>query len=220
MLDWIEFTKEYENWGFNIATLSALGTFFFTTWQLLALFKQYRNLKTGVSVSVVWNTYFAANFFAFIFYAYDARSVAMGFNAMLGFGHLLVVWGLWKVMAFTWFQKAFLVTLVLQPLFMWLTPLDIVDLGLVEVTWRQVLFWFYSLGTIFAFYMMPYAMKQAGERGDLSFGLLVSYVFSTGFWWLFAVFAVADPVLIFLTTSAGAIICYTFYLWSKFDPAR
>lgn len=217
MFELLKYSIEYQNLGWNVATVSAFGTIGFTCWQLSTLWHQYRNIQTGEAVSIGWHTYFGADFMAFIVYGLYAASIAMTFNALLGFGHLLVLWGL-RVKTFTVWEKLLLPSIVVFPLLMYCSRTYTIDLGFMELTERQLLFLVYSIGTLIALGLQPLEMYRKKSRGDVSFPLLLSYTASTGFWVMFAFFGANDPVLKFLTVTAGILLCTSLGLWFRYQP--
>lgn len=221
-------TIEYEKRGLNAATIGAVGTIAFTCIQLWALWDQFKNIKTGKSVSVTWHTYFTADFLAFLIYGSYAMSIAMTFNALLGFGHLLVLWGLLRVKQFSVRERLLLPIIVIFPVLMYFSRTYSIDFGEVNLWWtgtfqlklteRELLFLLVSLGTIFALAQQPWEMYQNKSRGDVGYNLLASYTASTGFWICYAFFGANDPVLKFLTVSAGALLVLSMCLWYKYKP--
>ncbi|MEL6804977.1 MAG: hypothetical protein AAFO91_14475, partial [Bacteroidota bacterium] len=218
VFDFLQSTIEYRQLGWNIATISALSTIAFTCWQMTALVDQYQTIKTGESVSVSWNTFFGADFMAFIIYGIYAASIAMTFNALLGFGHLLVLWGLLQVKTLTMREWLLLPSIVILPVLMYYSRTHMIDLWFVELTERQLLFLVFSLGTLIALGLQPWEMYRNKSRGDFSFNVLISYTASTGFWIGFAYFATDDLVLRFLVTVGGIEMIICCYLWYKYTP--
>lgn len=215
MFDLLKDTIEYRQLGWNMATFSGLGTIGFTVWQMTALVHQYHNIKTGESVSVSWHTYFTADFMAFLVYGVYAGSITMTLNAFLGFGHLLVLWGL-RVKNFSMLERLLLPTIVLFPIVMYFSRTHSIDLGFVEFSERQFVFLIFSCGTLIALGQQPWEMWKSKSCGDFSFNLLISYTASTGFWLVFA-FVGTDDIVLRLLTSVGTVeMSLCCFLWHKF----
>lgn len=202
---------EYQNWGLNALTISALGTAFFTFvegWgnlaQILTIFRK----KSGESVSTNFFIYITAAFSLYLFYGVHTRSLSVTFNGVIFLLHPPILYGLWRYKGFTkdnWAMVGLGVTLNLLFVF---TP------------YKTEVFGIMNVGVVFFLSQMPYEIWKAGTRGAADIKMIAAYMTSTVFWVGYA-FATADPILristplnlFFLTTAA--------VLWyrSEEDPA-
>ncbi len=106
-------TIEYQNWGWNMATVSFFATLFFTLWQGLSLLQQnstIRNKRSGEALSVSFFAYSGSYFFAFLVYGLTKHSIAMTFNGLLGMPYIPILFALHRYKGFEsadWFAILF-----------------------------------------------------------------------------------------------------------------
>lgn len=97
-------TIEYQNWGWNMATVSFFATVFFTLWQGRSLFQQnstIHNKRSGEALSVSFFAYSGSYFFSFLVYGLTKDSIAMTFNGLLGIPYIPILMGLYQYKGFT-----------------------------------------------------------------------------------------------------------------------
>lgn len=103
-MDLLKDTLEYRNWGMNIATLSFVGTMFFTVLQGWALFAQngtIRRERSGESIAVVYFVYGFCYFAAFFVYGVAKLSIAMALNGLLFVPYLPILVALMRYKGFS-----------------------------------------------------------------------------------------------------------------------
>jgi uncharacterized protein with PQ loop repeat len=99
---------EYKNWGLNALTISALGTLFFTFWQLYATIDQTKKIwskKSGQSISLQFFTYNFFYFISFTIYGMYQNSVAMIINGLLFVAYIPLLIKAWGIEKKDWKEK-------------------------------------------------------------------------------------------------------------------
>lgn len=102
-------SPEYQQFGMNALTVSALGATIFTFlqgWGVRKLGNRIWETRSGDSVSVIFIGYSMLYFFAFIVYGAQKLSITMTFNGLLALLHIRIMRGLLKFKGFTsleWF---------------------------------------------------------------------------------------------------------------------
>lgn len=197
-------TVEYQNWGWNATTVSALGIVILTIPEIWGLWKQNRAIWTkhsGESVSIVWFSYGLYYFAACMIYDISIRSAASVFNAVaLASLHIPILTGLWKFKRYTAREIQLHVLSVAMPILM--------------LAWPQktAMFMVFSMGAIAAMLAQPLELIATKKQGVVEIRLLVGYILPAGF---FCVFGFAIGNWAFLTTSGSAmlILVWTAALW-------
>lgn len=96
--DFIRRSVEYRLWGWNIATVGAIGTSIFTFFQGYAFMVQGAAVwksRSGASLSIPASGFWASYFCTFFLYALSIPSTAMAFNCLLIIPVLYMIAGLW-----------------------------------------------------------------------------------------------------------------------------
>lgn len=104
LLELLKRTSEYQNFGINALTVSAIGATVFTFFQGWGLWKQGKSIwdkRSGKSVSVTFIAYSMFYFLAFCFYGAQKLSVTMTFNGLLFLIHIPIMLGLLEFKGFT-----------------------------------------------------------------------------------------------------------------------
>lgn len=203
---WLQGTVEYLNWGFNILTISAIATFFFSICQGWGIYKQSQLIQEetkGESVSVTLFSYWFFYFISFSIYGENQKSVAMLINSFLWIPCLLVLRGLVKYKKIKITEKISFLFFCLMPIFMFFTRN------------RDDLYSVYLFGILIFMSFQPFEIWQKNDSGAVSPQLLIAF-FVTGVFWFFYALAIGNWPLMIFNPIACAIICVTFILWRKY----
>jgi len=195
---------EYQNWGMNALTVSAIGTVFFTFWQLYAAVAQSKKVwseRSAQSVSLQLFTYNLFYLVSFLIYGAYKNSLSMMINGLLFIAFLPAVIGIWK------FKKTRLREKIIALLYSLIIPAMIIlpqkDLVVLISLSGIVLFLAFQLWDII----------KEGEFGALSVEFVVIYLATNAFWLAFSITIKNAPLIFF---NAVVMIIYSVCLFLFF----
>jgi len=207
-------SAEIKNFGFNILTLSFLGTIIFSCLQGWSLFKQGKkiwDLEDGRSVSVIQFGYWAVYFFAVIPYGFSIGSIALIFNGLVGIPCVYILLGLWKFKDSKWYEwptaTSFLAILAIM---------IIAD----EVSEKEMIF-SVSLFGIFIFGLFQiYEIWKEKNAGSVDIGVQKVFILTSMFWFVYSALVGNVPLVIFNPISIMMNVVVIF-LYKKYKgPAQ
>jgi len=211
-MNWHNFV-ECQNWGMNALTVSAIGTVFFTFWQLYAACVQSKKVwseKSAQSVSLQLFTYNLFYLVTFLIYGAYKNSLAIMINGLLFIAFLPAVIGIWK------FKKTKLREKIIALLYSLIIPAMIIlpQKDLVVLA---------SLSGIALFLVIQlWDIIREGDFGALSVEFIVIYLATNAFWLAFSITIKNVPMVLF---SAVVIVIYSvclylFFRYKKIDSTR
>ena len=98
MIEFLKSSIEFQQWGWNISTVGAVGAIVLTLFQGWGFWKQSRAIwteKSGQSISVPMTGFWLVYFGAFLVYALSVPSVVMVWNCFLVIPIAVATAGLW-----------------------------------------------------------------------------------------------------------------------------
>lgn len=208
MVAWLLETKEYAHWGWNMATLGALGTVVFTIYQVLMLQRQNKRIwgnKSGEAVSVTTFSFMCFFLTTFALYGYYGKSFSVVFNgaAMAPF-ELAILVGLWKYKGYT--KKEWL-SVILS--FM-MVP------SMILLPWKDEVYMVCSIGSVGGLLFQPIEIYREKKAGVIDIGLVAACLCSTVFWLVFTYYA--GLMFVFsISASIFVILLAIVFLWYKYQ---
>lgn len=182
---------EVQNFGFNLLTLSFLGTIVLTLLQMKSMFEQGRvvwDKENGESVSVLQFAYFAAYLFTILPYGIAQGSIALIFNSLLGIFCFYITVGLWRYKkGVPWYEWTIAI------LFFVMIPLMIfVDLAGKEFLFSALLF-----GILIFSGCQLYELIQTKKAGNIAISVQKMFMASNTFWFFYSLLIGNIPLAIF-----------------------
>ena len=188
---------EYQGWGMNALTISALGTFFFTFLQGGGTVDQTKKIwseKSAKAVSLQLFSYNTAYFFAFFFYGIEKNSLAMIFNSLLGVIFIPIVIGILR------FEKHSVGQKILAGSYFLLIPLMI----LLPQKDLVILIGLFGIGAFLSLQIGD--VISAKSFGALSIKFMVIFLSTNCFWF---VYAIGIHNIAFIAFNGLAIVLYS-----------
>lgn len=215
MIDILKNTIEYQNFGWNLLTFSAIATIIFT----IALFRVglLNQLKTvlqegiktgsaGKSVSVSWNTYFVFLYAVILLYGFHIKSLAVIFNGiLLALGHLAVLLSLYRYKKIILYEKYLILLFVFLPLVMIMSPL------------KAWVYFFSQIGGVIMVIFQPIEIWKNRDIGNIDKRFIVAYLVNVSFWLIYA-FAIKDWAIGSVTAAYTVLYIITLGLCYRFKP--
>jgi len=182
---------EIQNFGFNVLTISFLGTVLLTLLQMKSMYEQGKTIwekRKGESVSVLQFSYFAAYLFAIFPYGIAQQSVALIFNAFLGMFCFYVMVGLWRYKrGVPWYEWVFAFSFFLMiPLMIFL-----------DSDGREFLFSALLFGILVFSTCQLYELMKEGKAGNITINVQKMFMLSNTFWFFYSSFIGNVPLMIF-----------------------
>lgn len=207
MLELLQNTIEYREWGLNAATIGAMGIIFFTFVEGWGLWKQIQTIwhaRSGESISFRWFTYLGSYFVAGLVYGMHLSSVSMVFGSLIpALLHLPIILGIMKFKQLGKNEKAQSV------LFILMIP------AMILTAQKDMLYIVLSIGTIYALATQPLELYRVKSPGVVDIRLITVYLVSTAFWLLYA-FAIKAVGLMVVTPFALILLTLTAVLWFRY----
>lgn len=196
---------EFQNWGWNVTTYSFIGTIilgFVFGWGLFKQIETIRLRRSGKSIPITMNVFFAFHFFAFSMYGVRVHSFAILMNGIFGILYLKIY-----LDAARWPDSEGKTRLqylfALMPLSMLLVPNPSIQLSLQFV------------GTTFFLFQSPLEIYVKRDAGSVEPKMIVCFIASATFWTVFSACISEWPL--FVVNIIGIIVmCITLGLWVKF----
>jgi uncharacterized protein with PQ loop repeat len=203
-MNFISNLVEYQNWGLNILTISALGTLFFTILQVYGACDQNKKIwskKPLKSVSLLFFAYNCSYFSSLFCYGFFKHSLAMILNGLLLFFFLPIVIGVWKFKKNTAKEKFWAVAFLL------IVPLMII------MPQKDLLFMISLFGIACFFSVQLRKIMVEKDFSSLSLKLVIILLATVIFW---LGYSIAIHNLALEINSALAIILYAFAIFLYF----
>ena len=198
---------EFDNFGWNVLTLSFFATIVFSLLGVFYLWRQFTEIwsnKSGKSVSVTWICYFLFGYIATLFYGVHKDSLALVISAALRIPiSALVLFGLWK---FKGFKK------IDQGIFFGSIVLMIAMIFSSEKVWFYL---FFSFGSVISLATQPIEIWKNKSSGVVVIKVFVIYAISCLFWIPYA-FITRNWALEFIVFSFFVISIATIILWFRY----
>jgi len=216
LLEILKSTVEYQNWGWNIFTISAIGTFLFTVLQGWGLWKQNRAIwrtRSGKSISAHFFIYWAWYFSSFLVYGLAKHSIAMVVNALQGVVIIPILVGLWKFNeGFTVKEKSFFRLCIMMPAVM-------IFVAWYHITLMEITFFLYLMGLLVVGLFQLFKLVDEGRPGVVEPRLIMAFMAAAVFWEVVGIKMNDLPLTIFNPmsfTMSGIILG----LWWKYKKAE
>ncbi len=191
IIEFLKKTPEYQNFGMNALTVSAIGATAFTFLQAWGVRKQGNriwNTKEGESVSVMFIGYSMFYFFAFLIYGAERLSITMTLNGLLALFHIRVMRGLLKFKGFTNIEWIWLFGFAI---------LMVPGMLLLRGGEQEIFLLVLLFGIIFTLTRQTYEVWRAKSAGALEPKYLYVFLITNVFWFVYAMFVGAWPLMIF-----------------------
>lgn len=198
---------EFDQFGWNVLTLSFLATIFFSLWGLVGLWDQVRKIfkkRSGEAVSGMWFICAAALFGAELVYGFSINSAALIILALCRFPlHIPILIGLAIYKGFTRFEWFVLIAM------------SVVLVVMLFVPFKGSIFLVISMGVLIPTAAQPYEVWRLKSVGTLSIHLIVVYLTSSVFWAIYS-FTAGDVFLVAFFLLSIIIFSCTVGLWFKY----
>lgn len=181
-------TEEYRQWGYNPATIGAIGTAILTLFQGYGLMKQNQVIwssKSGESVSVVFFGYFFFYLAAFTIYGLQHKSVAIILNGFLLIPTVPIMVGLWKFKKFTAAEKA------------WLWFFASIPFAMYFLKWKDAMLLGFLFGIGIFMARQLYEFWAAPGMGELDMKMICIFFVTCLFWIVYSWATNKMPLIIF-----------------------
>jgi len=212
MEEFIRNSVEFKNFGFNILTLSFLGTFSFSCFQAWSLYRQGKNIwdsEKGESVSIVQFGYWSAYFFAIIPFGFSIGSVALVLNGLLGFLCLYILSGLWKFKDSEWYEWPITATFIAIIMLMIIAD---------EISEKEMIFSVALFGILLFGLFQIYEIWKNKDGGKVDLRVQKVFIVTSIFWFFYSIFIGNLSLMIFNPISIGMNVMIIF-LCKKYRSA-
>jgi hypothetical protein len=211
LIEIIKGTVEFQNWGLNILTISALGTVFFTLLQAWSLLRQNKAIwqnRSGESINVTIFSYWLFYFMAFTIYGFGNKSIAMVANGLLFIVFIPIILGLWKFKKFNLIEKLGFSVFWIIPLKMHIDP----------ISDRQNLLLIFLIGILLFSIFQPYEVWKNKHPGSIEPKMLLVFMATNIFWFVYGL-TIKDMALIVFNPLGFLVFAVTFWLWRKYKKS-
>ena len=208
MYEILKSTVEYQNWGYNALTFSAIGTFFFTILQMWSFGQQSKLIWascSGESVSVKMFSYWFFYWMSFSVYGVAGKSIAIVFNGLMFLATAPILLGLYKFKGFVRQEKILFWIFALIPLVMYYCPKP----------QKPTLLLILLMGVLFSIILQPYEIWQKKNAGKVEPKLLAIFAVTAVFWFAYGIVIKDIPLMIF-NPLAIVVLLVTLGLWRKY----
>lgn len=210
MLEILKNSIEYQNFGLNALSISAIATICFSIMQGYGAIAQNNKIwreKSGETIKILFFVYNFWYFFSFFIYGIAQNSIAITFNGAIGFLYIPILIGLHKFKGFS--RKEVILSLLgflVVPAMIFIPQKNYVLLVIVIL-------------------ICPITIEQFIEfirnRGLGAFSIkYVIIFFSTSAFWLIYSIAILKWPLIILNAGTTTIYLVVIYLNYKFEKQR
>lgn len=203
MLELIYASAEYRDFGWNPATIGAIGITIFTLLETWGLLKQNATIwskRSAEALSLRWFAYMGSFFVATAPYAVHYGSVSMAFNAIVpGLLHIPILIGLVK------FKRLGLNETVQSLAFPLMIPLMLLT------EHKEIVYLILSFGTLYSLGTQPWTMLKERSAGVVSMRMIAMYV-ASGVFWLIYGYSIRAPALMISVPIAVFLLCLTGFL--------
>lgn len=172
--------------GWNLITLSFLGTIFFSALGAWALYKQNQIIwraKSGRSVSATYLSFFFS--FYLVSLAYGSEKYLLALVIHSGgrvLSHLPILIGIWKFNKINWIEKVLALVFLAGAV------------STFALTSKDFSFLLYSIGAVVAYLAQPIEILVKKDAGKVDVRVHLAYFASASFWSIYG-FVTNDWVL-------------------------
>lgn len=219
MSEILKSTVEYKNWGLNIFTIAAIGTFVFTLLQGWGLWKQNQIIwreQSGKSISAHFFIYWGWYFASFLVYGAAKYSMAMIANSLQGIIVIPILIGLWKFNGgFTAKEKTFFRLCVFMPVAMFIA-------ARYRTALMEVVFFVYLMGLLVFGLFQLFKLVDEGKPGVVEPRLIVAFMAAAVFWEVVGIKMKDLPLTIFnpMSFTMFGVILGLWWKFRKVERAR
>jgi len=185
ILEIINNTVEFKNFGFNAVTTSFIATLVITMLQIIAAIKQKRKIKLNQyknNWTLTLFAYLSFYFLAFIFYGISRNSIALFLSGIPGFFYIPILIHIWL------YKENSKLDRICSILLFFMIPF----IAISQYKGLVILFIF-SLGAA-SMLMQTYKMIKAKDYKDVEPAFLFSFFISSLFWFIYST-AINDRVV-------------------------
>ena len=197
---------EFQQFGWNKATVGAIAVLFFTIAEAFGLLKQNKAIweyKSGESIANTLFIYFSFMFAIFVVYGSKRKEGAVIVNGLLFIFFIPILCGLHKFKGFSAADKLLMLV-------------GVISLGaMLFLRIKELIFVIYSLGGIIALAAQPWEIWKKKSSGVVEIKLLIIYFVSTLFWIVYSSSAKDYPLMLIAVLSI-LILSATIILWFYF----
>lgn len=206
VVQWFLSSVEYRQFGLNLATIGAFGTFFFTFLQGWSTLEQNRQIwknKSGEGIESLMFGYSASYFLSFCYFGMYTGSVAAVFNGLLGFLYLPILFGICR---FESVRLLYIATISLLGIAMIVLMMVVSD--------KDSLLMLYLFGILFFLAKQAWKVWKNNDMGELNLQYVLVFFVTCIFWTLYAFAIHSWPLEVF---NILAVIIFSFMLkpWLK-----
>lgn len=201
ILEIINNTVEFKNFGFNAVTTSFITTLVITMLQIIAAIKQKKKIKLNQyknNWTLTLFAYLSFYFLAFIFYGISRNSLALFLSGIPGFFYIPILIHIWVYKENSKLDRICSIALFFMIPFIAISQYK----GL-------VILFIFSLGAA-SMLMQTYKMIKAKDYKDVEPAFLFSFFISSLFWFIYAT-AINDQVV---QVSSGLSLVFLGFLVS------
>lgn len=214
VLEFVTSLAEYQKFGLNTTTITAIGILCITLFQAWGMTGQVRTIwrtRSGEGLSVLWFSYTMWFFVAAIVYAFHTRSGAMLVNAsVMMTGHLAILAGLWRFKGWTWSETGQTVLYAAIPMIVAMVPDTRIEALAMPGT--DAAFMVFSFGTIYAVATQPWEMWRKKTAGIVAVKLIAVHILAVVFWTVYA-FHIGAVALQILNPILFVLFALTVLFW-------
>lgn len=207
MQEFLRNSVEWQKWGMNVATISAIGATILTVFQGWSFIKQGQAIwraKSGDSVSVLTFGYLYYYFMSFAVYALSMKSLVMLINGMLFLSILPITFGLAKFKRYTTWERILYSLFGIMPVWMFFAP------------YKKPLLLVFLGGLVVALLLPVREIWREKARGVVDIRFIVVGMITNIFWFVFALTCADDVPLLIINPVAFVISGITLWLWVKY----
>ncbi len=208
----LEWTVEYQNFGWNYSTLSAVLMLLFTVLETWGIIQQGKTIWEKESAESVETELFLYTFWFFLLcgiYGFYLHSMAMIINCFVtAVAQIPILRGIIRFRGLTERERIVGSAYALMP---------VIEAG---ATYWGAVYMFFAIGLWGAFIQQFLKLRRSGKTGAVDISLYVSFYISTGVWVAYA-FQTNETFFKIAMSGGGIIITAIIVQWSwlrMFEP--
>jgi uncharacterized protein with PQ loop repeat len=198
---------EYQNWGWNIITLSFIGTVIFSIIEGWGIWQQRNTINeknSSQSLPMMANAYYCIFFICFLIYGIQMKSLAMIINGLLAIPFIAMYISALKTPDNEGVRKWHLSFLVLIPLVLF-------------STYSKEIFGTMILVACLIGTQTPIEILRNKDSGSVEPKFLWSLTISVGFWTIYA-WCINDKAVFIANAYSFLMLSYSIYIWHIYSP--
>ena len=198
---------EFQDFGWNVTTVSFLATLFFTilsVWGLKDQSKKICETRSGESVSNLWYIGLAGLFTASLIYGWSIQSLAVMCSGGFRLPHIIVILlALIQFKGFSYFDWTLFYCLFIGIIIMAITP------------YKEIMFSVISIGVVLPTAHQAWEIWRNRTSGSVSIKIIMIMILSSMFWVLYG-WAINDMPVFIVSLLGMIIFIATAVLWFHF----